>query len=76
MNDFTSIEKLMAELPIQEQEILLAQVEEYRTALEREEAQKGFMSYVKMMWPGFVHGRHHAVMAKKFEAIEIGRAHV
>ena len=72
MNDFTSIEKLMAGLPIQEQEILLAQVEEYRTALEREEAQKSFMSYVKMMWPGFVHGRHHAVMAKKFEAIAKG----
>ena len=72
MNDFTSIEKLMAGLPIQEQEILLAQVEEYRTALEREEAQKSFMAYVKMMWPSFVHGRHHAVMAKKFEAIANG----
>ena len=25
-----------------------------------------------MMWPGFVHGRHHALMAKKFEAIAKG----
>ena len=43
MTDFSSIEKLMAGLPIQEQEVLLAQVEEYRTALEREGAQKSFM---------------------------------
>jgi len=50
----------------------LSQVEEYRAALDRENAQKSFMSYVKMMWPGFVHGRHHAVMAKKFEAIANG----
>ena len=30
------------------------------------------MAYIKMMWPGFVGGRHHAIMAKKFEAIANG----
>jgi len=45
----------------------------YQQAVEREKAQGGFMEYVKMMWPGFVHGRHHALMAKKFEAIAEGK---
>ena len=31
------------------------------------------MEYVKVMWPGFVHGRHHALMAKKFEEIASGK---
>jgi len=51
---------------------LLAEVKVYQAALEREKAQMNFMEYVKMMWPGFVHGRHHALMAKKFEAIAKG----
>jgi len=46
---------------------------DYERAVSRERAQAGFMEYVKMMWPGFVHGRHHALMAKKFEAIAEGK---
>lgn len=51
---------------------LLDEVKVYQAAVEREKAQMNFMEYVKMMWPGFVHGRHHALMAKKFEAIAKG----
>jgi len=51
---------------------LLEEVETYQSALTREKAQKNFMEYVKQMWPGFIHGRHHALMAKKFEAIARG----
>lgn len=66
------LDALMATLPEEEREVFFNAVEDYRLALERERAQSGFMNYVKMMWPGFVHGRHHAVMAKKFEAIANG----
>ena len=66
------IDTLLEKLPVAEQEMLLAEVDEYRRALEREKAQASFMSYIKMMWPGFVGGRHHAIMAKKFEAIANG----
>jgi predicted phage terminase large subunit-like protein len=31
------------------------------------------MSFVGMMWPGFINGRHHKVMAKKFEEIAEGK---
>ena len=71
--DNSILEKLLATLPLSEQEKLMADVENYRHAMEREKAQKHFMSYVKMMWPGFVGGRHHAVMAKKFEDIATGK---
>lgn len=53
-------------------EVVLNEVEDYQAALVREKAQSNFMEYVKQMWPGFVHGRHHALMAKKFEAIARG----
>lgn len=66
------IDRLLENLPIAEQEALLAEVDEYRRALERERAEASFMAYIKMMWPGFVGGRHHAIMAKKFEAIANG----
>ena len=83
------LEKLIEQLDPAEYQKLLEQVEEYRNALEREKAQGKFMEYVKVVWPGFVNGRHHALMAKKFEEIaegklkrliinmaQIGRAHV
>ena len=53
-------------------ESLLEEVEVYQSAVLREKAQNNFMEYVKQMWPGFIHGRHHALMAKKFEQIASG----
>ena len=67
------LDKLLKQLPVNEQEKLLADVDVYRKSVERENAQKSFMAYVKMMWPGFVGGRHHALMAKKFEDIASGK---
>ena len=69
----SEIEKLIAALPKEQQEPIFQLVEDYRLASEREVAQSSFMSYVKLMWPSFVHGRHHALMAKKFEEIAAGR---
>ena len=51
--------------------MILAQ--QYQDGLFREQAQNSFMSFVKAMWPGFIAGRHHAVMAKKFEEIAAGK---
>ena len=66
-------ESLLESLPAHELEKLKRQVGEYKAALEREKCQDSFMSYVKKMWPGFIHGRHHAVLAKKFEDIASGK---
>ena len=69
----STIERLIAQLPLPEQEKLLELASQHNTALVREKAQKNFMAFVKEMWPGFIHGRHHALMAKKFEEIAEGK---
>jgi predicted phage terminase large subunit-like protein len=68
-----NIERLIASLPMPEQEKLLELASQHSNALVREKAQKNFMAFVKEMWPGFIHGRHHALMAKKFEEIAEGK---
>jgi predicted phage terminase large subunit-like protein len=67
------VAELIAKLPSNEQEKLLEQVVQWKDAITREKAQGNFMAFVKEMWPGFVHGRHHALMAKKFEEIAEGK---
>jgi len=71
-NTAEELEKLLDKLDPAMYEKLIDEVKAYQAAVEREKAQVSFMEYVKMMWPGFVHGRHHALMAKKFEAIAKG----
>lgn len=74
MSDVTpeALKELISKLDPAMYDSLLDEVETYQAALVREKAQKNFMEYVKLMWPGFIHGRHHALMAKKFEAIAEG----
>ena len=67
------LSEMISKLPAAEQEKLLEQVTQYKDAVKREKAQKSFMAFVKEMWPGFIHGRHHALMAKKFEEIAEGK---
>jgi len=67
------LSELISQLPMAEQEKLLEQVTQYKDAIKREKAQKSFMAFVHEMWPGFIHGRHHALMAKKFEEIAEGK---
>jgi hypothetical protein len=64
---------LIASLPEGERAGLLEMAQQYQDALVREKCQTNFLEFVKAMWPGFIHGRHHAVMAKKFEAIAEGK---
>lgn len=68
-----NIEEVIASLPVDQQEKLFQEVEAYKLAVERERCQNSFMAFVKKMWPGFIHGRHHAVMAKAFEDVAAGK---
>jgi len=65
--------ELIDRLPEGERESLLAMAQQYSDAVVREKGQTSFMAFVKAMWPAFIHGRHHAVMAKKFEEIAQGK---
>lgn len=46
--------------------------EVYKKSLTVERAADDFMLFVNEMWPGFIHGRHHELMAEKFEQIARG----
>src|SRR5215469_15444021 len=37
-----------------------------------EEARQHFLSFVKNVWPKFIEGRHHHIMAEAFERVEAG----
>ena len=51
----------------------------YASLLERanhlqkaEQARTGFMDFVQLAWPEFINGRHHKVMAEKFDKLATG----
>ena len=67
------LEELIDKLDPAEYESFLEKVNEYAGAVKREKAQGKFLDYVNEMWPGFISGRHHALMAKKFEDIAEGK---
>ena len=60
-------------LPEDQRKELLVVAQQYQEAVTRQKSQNSFMHFVTSMWPGFIHGRHHAVMAKKFEEIAEGK---
>lgn len=72
MND-KEIEDFVNSLPESELANLTAASQEFMGGVSREKGQKSFMDFVKTMWPGFIHGRHHVLMAKKFEEIAAGK---
>ena len=71
MDNLLEIIKL---LPEDEQAPLLPLATAYQESLTRETGQIDFMSFVQTMWPGFIHGQHHALMAAKFEDIANGKS--
>ena len=68
-----AITEKISKLPINEQEAFFESLAEYEASLKREKAQVDFNKFVKEMWPGFIDGRHHKVMANKFQEIAEGK---
>ena len=64
---------MLDKLPQNEADEIRQLLENFQNATTREKAETDFMAFVKVMWPGFIHGRHHALMAKKFEEIAAGK---
>ena len=64
-----NLEEFIDSLPEGDRAELMMMADGYKDSLLREKGQLHFMEFVKAMWPGFIHGRHHALMAKKFERV-------
>ena len=73
MKKIDAIAAAISQLPVNVQEQVFEDLYELKRAKKREEAQASFAKFVKAMWPGFIDGRHHKVMAKKFEEIAQGK---
>ena len=69
----TDIMKLVDSLSEKDREELLEKLRLYKDAITREKAQENFMDFVRTMWPAFINGAHHSVMAKKFQQIADGK---
>lgn len=72
MKDQDIIEAIM-KMPDEMASEMMNMFEVYKQSLNIEQAQSDFMKFVGEMWPGFIHGRHHKVMARKFEEIAEGK---
>ena len=56
--------ELISLLPEEEQKPFLPLTESLNVAQEREVGQIDFLSFVQSVWPAFIYGRHHALMAQ------------
>ena len=72
MNDLALIKAKINTLPVEDQKEMLDLIVELEEAKEREESRVDFLTFVRKMWPAFIGGRHHEVMADAFERVANG----
>ena len=60
-------------LPAEEQEEILKLLQDLDVATKREASQTSFLKFVQEMWPAFIHGSHHEIMADAFEKVCDGK---
>ena len=60
-------------LPFEEQRQILDLFESLDKATEKERLTQRFIPFVKKMWPGFIEGDHHNIMADAFERVADGK---
>ena len=59
-------------LPLEKQRHVLELIEELKEAKARESSHEDFLEFVKQVWPAFIEGDHHRVMADAFNRIAEG----
>ena len=64
--------KNIDQLPAKDQEEILILLEELEDAEKKEKARHTFMGFVNKVWPAFIEGRHHKIMADAFERVASG----
>jgi predicted phage terminase large subunit-like protein len=71
-NLLRNVEQRLQSLPPEVQQKVGELLAEARKVGTQEKAQSDFMAYVNYVWPNFIHGRHHAKMARAFERVANG----
>ena len=72
MQNLAALRDKIGTLPLEEQAKLLELLTELEEAENKTAAKDDFMAFVKMMWPSFIGGRHHKIMAEAFERVAKG----
>ena len=60
-------------LPYEEQREILSLLDKLEDAREREKVTQKFLPFVKKVWPAFIEGAHHKIMADAFERVVNGK---
>jgi len=64
--------KNIKNLPVEEQSRVLDLLKDLKDTEDKEAAREGFMPFIKKVWPAFIEGRHHKIMAEAFERVANG----
>ena len=70
--DIAAIQNQIGSLPAERQHEILSLLDELSNARIREESNEDFLAFVKEVWPAFIEGNHHRVMADAFNRIASG----
>ena len=70
--DVQQLQQIVSSLPPDQQAEMLDLVTEYQSALVKEGARENFIEFVRYVWPGFIEGPHHRLVADKFDRIASG----
>jgi len=66
-------QEVLSAMPKAEAQEVFRIVEELEVRDLRKETSQDFMKFVNQVWPDFIHGAHHARMAKAFEEVASGK---
>ena len=66
------LKNIIPRLPKDKQAVALRLAEELKKRKQKDKAQEKFLEFVGVMWEGFIHGRHHEIMAEAFERVAKG----
>ena len=72
IDQINSIMEKVRLLPFEEQREFLRLLDEFEEAKWRESAQGKFLKFTVAVWPAFIHGKHHTIMADAFERVISG----
>ena len=72
MNQIAGLKNKLQKLPPDQKQEILALLSELEEVRGKEESRTDFLTFVNRMWPAFISGRHHKVMADAFERVANG----
>jgi len=72
MTALDAVKSKLSKLPLDQQEELIALFAELEAAEELENSRVDFLTFVRKMWPAFIPGKHHSIMADAFERVAKG----